>query len=86
MDWINLIGTLGFPIIACCACGWFIKYTTDRNREELQRLAESHKEEIQTLTTKHENESAAWVQAINNNTLVMQRLLDKLNKGDEDND
>ncbi len=78
MDWVTIITTVGFPIVAAGACAWFIKYITDAHREELQRMTENHKTEIDTLTNQHRNESQAWTDALNNNTLVIQKLCDKL--------
>ena len=63
----QIIMTIGFPIVACCACGWFIFYMTKAHREELQRFQDLHNTEIKEITT-----------AINNNTIVIQKLVDKL--------
>lgn len=51
---VQLISTVGFPIVCCVALGYFIV------------------NELKELRT-----------AINNNTLVIQKLLDKLNKDDD---
>ena len=53
----TLIGSVGFPIVACIAMGWYVKYQTDQN----------NKEEVQKMT-----------EAINNNTIAMQKLVDKI--------
>lgn len=53
---IQLIGSLGFPIAACC----YIFY-------ELNKERESHKLEMDKLS-----------EALHNNTLVMQKLVDTL--------
>lgn len=63
----QIIMTIGFPIVACCACGWFIFYMTKAHREELQRFQDLHNTEIKEITA-----------AINNNTLALQKLVDKL--------
>lgn len=67
----QIIMTIGFPIVACCACGWFIVYTTKAHSEEIQRLHELHNSEIKEIT-----------EAVNNNTLVIQKLLDRMDKED----
>lgn len=67
----QIIMTIGFPIVACCACGWFIVYTTKAHAEEIQRLHELHNSEIKEIT-----------EAVNNNTLVIQKLLDRMDKED----
>ena len=32
---LQAVGTLGFPIICAIAMGWYVKYITDRNREDI---------------------------------------------------
>ena len=64
---INMITTVGFPIVACGAMGWFVNSTTNKHREEMARLNEQHAEDMKGVT-----------EAINNNTLALQRLCDKL--------
>lgn len=68
----QIIMTIGFPIVACCACGWFIFYMTKAHREELQRFQDLHNTEIKEITA-----------AINNNTLALQKLVDRLGGIDE---
>jgi len=56
----QLIGTLGFPIVACVALFW------DRIQNEKTRREDNTK----------------FTEAINNNTIAMNRLIDKIdNKG-----
>lgn len=69
----QIIMTIGFPIVACCACGWFIFYMTKAHREELQRFQDLHNTEIKEITA-----------AINNNTLALQKLVDKIGGIEED--
>lgn len=61
---VNIISTLGFPIAACVAMGFYVKYITDKNREDLRKTWDAHEEEIDKLQ-----------EAINNNTLAIQKLL-----------
>ena len=53
---IQLVSTLGFPIVCCGFLGWYIVRTTDAHKEE----------------------SAKMTEAIHNNTMVIQKLVDKL--------
>ena len=62
---LQAIPTVGFPIICCFAMGWYVKYTTDKNREEVSKLNEQHKAEMNEVT-----------QAINNNTIALTKLCD----------
>jgi len=67
MDWMGLISSLGFPVVACIAMGWYVKLQTTNYREDVKQLQIQHKEEIASVT-----------EALNNNTLVLQKLCDKL--------
>lgn len=69
---LQAITTVGFPIVCCGAMMWYVKYQTDRNREEVDKLNEQHRLEMNDMTT-----------AINNNTVVLTRLCEILKKDDE---
>lgn len=64
---VQLISTLGFPIVCCLGLGWYVKYVTDKEREERLAMQKEHRDEIAQVTT-----------ALNNNTLALQKLCDKL--------
>lgn len=64
---LSAISQVGFPIVCVIAMAWYVKYITDENREEINRINEKHDTEMKEITT-----------AINNNTLALQRLCDKL--------
>lgn len=68
---IQVVSTLGFPIACCIACGWYVKYITDKNREQIDKIMEQHQSEMKEVT-----------QALNNNTLAITKLTDYI-KGDE---
>lgn len=72
MEWYDIVTTIGFPIAACGAMGWFVKYTTDNNRQDRKESEEAHKQAFDKIT-----------EAINNNTMVITKLVERL-KGDED--
>ena len=63
----QMIMNVGFPIVMCGAMAWYVKDTSDKHREEVRQLNEQHNNEMQKVTT-----------ALNNNTLALQRLCDKL--------
>ena len=74
MSWdaiMQLIGSGLFPIAACLGMAWFFNKVNDNYRQDIKDLQATHREETKSLT-----------EAVNNNTLVIQRLLDKL-EGDE---
>lgn len=71
---ITMIGSLGFPIVACIGMAIFFREVNKNYREDIKELSSNHKNEMDKLT-----------EAINNNTLVVQKLIDKLDKdGDVD--
>lgn len=64
---LTAIGTTGFPIVACCAIAWFFNKINENYRNDIKELSASHKEEVKAMT-----------EAINSNTLVIQKLCDSL--------
>lgn len=66
-DIATLISTVGFPIAACCGCGFFIKYIIDQYNKT---MADMRTEQI--------NINRTMQTAINNNTKALQELIDKL--------
>ena len=71
MDIATLLGSYAFPVVACLGMAWYVKYITDKNSEETSKLNEQHTRIM--LAYKEELKDA-----INNNTLVMQRLCDTM--------
>jgi len=49
MEIVQLIGSYGFPIVACVGMAWYVKYTSDRNREDLRAIQQAHLEETNNL-------------------------------------
>lgn len=72
MDIIQLISSLGFPIVACIFVAVYTSRQTDNYRADIKELQTEHKEEIKQVT-----------EALNNNTLVLQKLCDKLDCDDK---
>lgn len=67
MDIINMIQTVGVPVAFCIAMGWYVKHISDQHREDVQKLNEQHQSEMAEVT-----------QALNNNTIALQKLTDFL--------
>lgn len=67
MDIATLLGSYAFPVVACLGMAWYVKYITDKNSEETAKLNEQHTRIM--LAYKDEIKDA-----INNNTVVMERL------------
>ena len=62
---LQAVTTVGFPIVCCGAMMWYVRYITDRNRDDIEKLNQQHKEEMESITM-----------AVNNNTLALQKLTD----------
>lgn len=77
-DVITIIQTVGFPI--ACAVAMFLMLQSEQkaHKEESQKLTETITDmKLQFNNAIHDQESKV-TEAINNNTLVIQKLLDKL--------
>jgi len=70
--WIQVITAVGFPIFACLAMGYFIKNQIDSYRADIKELQNDHKQEISKVT-----------EALNNNTIALQKLVDKIEGGEK---
>lgn len=68
-EWLQAITTVGFPIVMCGAIAYYVKYMTDKHREEVEKLNEQHKEEMLDI-----------VKAVDNNTLALTKLCERLDK------
>lgn len=66
---ITMITTVGFPIVMCGAMGYYVKYITDRNRDDMLSERKDHQQEVSAMTD-----------AINNNTLAIQKLTDYIER------
>lgn len=62
---ITLVNSLGLPTVVACASMWYVKYREDKNDQKIERMTEEHKEDMTDITN-----------ALNNNTLALQRICD----------
>ena len=60
---LQAISSVGFPIVMCIVMFWYIQKVEERHRQEIESLRNAI------------NETKS---AINNNTIVMNRVLDKM--------
>ena len=77
---IQIIQQLGFPVAVAAACAFYVKYRDDKADQKLEKLQESYAEELRNERAEHKGEMSAITEAVNNNTLIMQKLLDKLDE------
>lgn len=67
--WVQVITSVGFPIFACLAMGYYVFIQINNYRNDIKELQKEHKEEISKMTD-----------ALNNNTMALQKLVDKLER------
>lgn len=68
-DIVQIISAVGFPIVAAVGCAYFVKWQYEQNNKTIESMRTEHKEEMSKMT-----------EALNNNTLALQKLIDKLDK------
>lgn len=76
MDWsaiLNAITTVGFPIVACIALFIYVQKTTKEQREETKELNAQHTAEMMAFKDEIK-------EALNNNTIALTKLCDRLDK------
>ena len=65
----QLISALGFPIVAALGCAYFVKWQYEQNQKQMEEMRKEHKEEVSNMT-----------KAIENNTIALTRLIEKIDK------
>lgn len=80
-DIITIIQTVGFPI--ACAVSMFLMLQAEQkaHKEESGKLTETINDMKLTFNNAIHDQENNITEAINNNTLVIQKLLDKIDKG-----
>lgn len=79
-DFLTIVQSLGFPIACVIALFVMLQNEQKAHREESAALTQTITDlKIAFSDSIHEQESTV-TEAINNNTLVIQKLLDKLEK------
>ena len=71
-DFLNILGDYVFPVVACCAMAYFVKYMYDETNKRIDILNEQHKNEVDNLST-----------VISNNTVALEKmntLIERLGK------
>lgn len=69
---LTILGNYVFPIVACCAMAYFVKYMYDQTNARVDKLNEQHKNEVDTLS-----------EVIKNNTVALEKmntLIERLEK------
>ncbi len=68
-DIVSIVSAVGFPIVAAIGCGYFVKWQYEQNMKQMEEMRKEHKEEVAKMT-----------EALNNNTLALNNLINKLER------
>lgn len=60
---LTILGNYVFPIAACCAMAFFVKYMYDQTNTRMDNLNTQHKNEVDTLS-----------EVIKNNTIALEKM------------
>ena len=72
-NYVQLISSLGFPIVACISIGLYVKEQTKTNREDVKELNLQHSKEMSEFKDEIK-------EALNNNTIALTKLCEKLER------
>lgn len=75
---VQAISTVGFPIVCCAVMAWYVKYQTDKNRQDMLTLIEQNRNDRIKLDEQHKEEMYDFKVAIDNNTVALTRLCEKI--------
>lgn len=77
-DILTIIQTVGFPIAVAIAMFVMLQNEQKAHREETEKLTETITDLKITFNSALTDQERSITEAINNNTLVIQKLLDKM--------
>ena len=75
---ITIVQSVGFPIAVAVAMFVMLQQEQKQHKEESQQIRDALTEQKLVFAEAIHNQEARTTEAINNNTLVMQRLVDML--------
>lgn len=78
---IQIVSTLGFPIVMCGLMGWYVYHITESHRKDSINQEAQHREEVEKLNEQHRQEMEKVTETINNNTLALTKLCEKMEGG-----
>lgn len=77
---IQIVSTLGFPIVMCGLMGWYVFHITESHRKDSINQEAQQREEVKKLNEQHRQEMEKVTEAINNNTLALTKLCEKMER------
>ena len=79
-DFVQLVANYGLPAIMCAVMMYYVKYREDKNDDRMDAQNVRHKEEIEKLSEANKQSLSDITQALNNNTLALQKLTDYMER------
>lgn len=79
-DLVQIVANYGLPAIMCAVMMYYVKYREDKNDDRMDAQNVRHKEEIDKLAESNKQSLADITQALNNNTLALQKLTDYMER------
>lgn len=80
MDWLQLIGSLGFPIVACIGIAWYLKDRDDKHREDLKEIQRQNSEQISEMQRQNLEQIAALQAQHAEETKALREEMGEMNK------
>lgn len=79
-DLLQIVANYGLPAIMCAVMMYYVKYREDKNDDRMDAQNVRHNEEIDKLAESNKQSLADITQALNNNTLALQKLTDYMER------
>ena len=79
-DFVQLVANYGLPAIMCAVMMYYVKYREDKNDDRMDAQNIRHKDEIEKLSEANKQSLSDITQALNNNTLALQKLTDYMER------
>ena len=77
---LQIIGQFGFPIACCVVLFVLLQKEQEHHKEEAEKFTAAINDLKTTFNDSLHEQKEAFTEAVNNNTLVMQQLLDTLRR------
>ena len=79
-DFITIVQQVGFPVAVAIAMFIMLQNEQKQHREESERITGTMNELKETFNAAIHEQESTIAEAVNNNTLVIQKLIDKLER------
>lgn len=79
-DLVQIVANYGLPAIMCAVMMYYVKYREDKNDDRMDAQNVRHKEEIEKLEETNRQSLSDITQALNNNTVALQKLTDYIER------